>query len=52
MLHAELSVNYLLRAIKDWVQQFRCCIWAKFRSTFHIVDLYLELLRLRDTEIN
>ena len=33
-----------LRAIKDWVQQFRCCIGAKFRSTFHIIDMYLELL--------
>ena len=29
---------------KDWVQQFRCCIWAKFRSTFHIIDMYLKLL--------
>jgi len=33
-----------LRAIKDWVQQFRCCTEAKFRSTFHIIDMYLELL--------
>ena len=38
------SWQKLLRAIKDWVQQFRCCIWAKFRSTFHIIDMYLELL--------
>jgi len=33
-----------LRAIKDWVQQFRCCFGAIFSSTFHVTYVYLELL--------
>ena len=39
-----VTVAILLKAITDWVQQFRCCTGAKFKSTFHIIDMYLELL--------
>ena len=39
-----VHILYSLRAIKDWVQKFRCCTGAKFRSTFHIMDMQLELL--------